>query len=168
MKIKNEFPKYFKNKSTLDCGSLDINGNNRYLFEGGTYTGVDVGVGPNVDIVSMVHALELPSNSVEFIVSTEMLEHDMHYDKSLTNMVRMLKPGCMLLFTCATTGRGEHGTRRTTPGNAPLLSGEWSDYYKNLTEADIKSIKGFIDEFSEYHFEVNNNSHDLYFYGIKR
>lgn len=32
LSIKNKYPELFKGK-ILDCGSLDINGNNRYLFE---------------------------------------------------------------------------------------------------------------------------------------
>ena len=167
-KIRNKYPEYFQDKKVLDCGSLDINGNNRYLFSEGTYTGVDVGAGKNVDIVSPVHELDLESDSFTFVISTEMLEHDMHYAKSLQNMARMLKPGSMLLFTCATTGRPEHGTRRTTPGDAPLLEGEWSDYYKNLTEDDIRAIPGFIEAFETYYFEVNTAHKDLMFYGIKK
>lgn len=167
-KIKNKFPEYFKEKHVLDCGSLDINGNNRYLFEQCNYTGVDVGKGKNVDIVSPVHELALDSEHFSFVISTEMLEHDMHYAKSLQNMVRLLKPGCMLLFTCATTGRPEHGTRRTSPNDAPLLEGEWSDYYKNLTEDDIRDIPGFLEGFEEYKFEVNEAHKDLMFYGVKK
>lgn len=41
-RIKNKFPDFFKNKNVLDVGSLDINGNNRYLFQNCSYTGVDV------------------------------------------------------------------------------------------------------------------------------
>jgi hypothetical protein len=171
-KIQNEFSEYFKNKDVVDCGSLDINGNNRYLFliddsASGTYIGVDVGEGNNVDIVSPVHELSIESNSIGFVISTEMLEHDMYYEKSLLNMVRILEPSCMLLFTCATTGRAEHGTRRTSPSDAPLLNGEWSDYYKNLTEADIRAIPGFIEQFETVSFEVHEGHKDLMFYGIK-
>lgn len=32
-KIKKEYPQYFVSKRVLDIGSLDINGNNRGLFE---------------------------------------------------------------------------------------------------------------------------------------
>ena len=42
-KVKEQFPERFKNCSVLDIGSLDLNGNNRYLFEDYTYIGVDVG-----------------------------------------------------------------------------------------------------------------------------
>lgn len=36
------WPHLFDSKKVLDCGSLDINGNNRYLFRGGSYIGIDI------------------------------------------------------------------------------------------------------------------------------
>lgn len=45
LSVKNKFPEKFNNCSVLDVGSLDINGNNRYLFSNYTYIGVDIGVG---------------------------------------------------------------------------------------------------------------------------
>ena len=32
-KVKDIFPEYFKGVNVCDVGSLDINGNNHYLFE---------------------------------------------------------------------------------------------------------------------------------------
>lgn len=166
--VQNRFPTHFKQKRVLDCGSLDINGNNRYLFTDCDYTGIDVGVGKNVDIVSTIHEFESEDSNYDLIISTECFEHDMHYRESLLNIVRMLKPGGMFLFTCATTGRPEHGTRRTSPKDAPLLSGEWSDYYKNLTEEDIREVLPVEDVFSEFEFKVHTQHRDLFFYGIKK
>jgi hypothetical protein len=54
--------------------------------------------------------------------------------------MRMLKSNGLFIFTCATDGRAEHGTNRTSPADAPLLTGNWSDYYKNLTETDIMDV----------------------------
>ena len=168
IKIKNQFLNYFENKKVLDCGSLDINGNNRYLFDNCEYIGIDVGHGKNVDIVSSIHEYEGMDNEYGFIISTECFEHDMHYRDSLHNIVRMLKPGGMFLFTCATTGRPEHGTKRTSPRDAPLLEGEWSDYYKNLTEQDIREVLNIEEIFSEFKFEIHQGHKDLMFYGIKK
>ena len=170
-KIKNSHSSFFSNKKVLDVGSLDINGNNRYLFENCEYTVIDIGEGRNVDIVCKAHEHSAQDQSYDFIISTECFEHDMHYEKTLKNIIRMLKPGGMFLFTCATTGREEHGTRRAHSWTAPLLSQhgqEWSDYYKNLTEEDIESVLELNNTFSEYKFEENIISCDLYFYGIKK
>ena len=166
-KIKLKFPSYFKNKKALDIGSLDINGANRYLFEDTDYLGIDVGNGPNVDFVCIGHEFEGPSEYYDTIITTEALEHDMYYENTIKNAMRMLKPGGLFLFTCATTGRPEHGTRRTTPQDAPLLDGEWGDYYKNLTEEDVIKIEGFTTMFPDGIFEIGNDNFDLYFSGIK-
>lgn len=170
LKIKKIFPEHFKNKIVLDAGSLDINGNNLYLFDDCSYLGIDIGDGPNVHLVCKTHEFNAPDNFYDFIISTECFEHDMYYINSLRNIVRILKPSCMFLFTCATEGRPEHGTRRSNPVDAPLLAAydDWSDYYKNLTEKDIREVLDIEEIFSSFAFEVNNNSHDLYFWGIKK
>ena len=165
--ILSRHPEYFTKKKVLDAGALDINGNNRYLFTDCDYTGIDIGAGKNVDIVSTIHEFDAADESYDTIISTECFEHDMHYEKSLKNIVRMLKTGGMFIFTCATTGRAEHGTRRTSPSDAPLLPDDsWSDYYKNLTESDIINVLDVDSIFSEYSFTVVR--YDLQFYGIKK
>lgn len=160
-KIKSKLPEYFKDKRVLDCGSLDVNGNNRYLFQNCEYIGIDVGEGKNVDVVSKIH--EYNSDPFDVIISTEALEHDKYYKESLKNMFNLLKSGGLLLITCASTNRPEHGTKRTKPEDAPLL--EW-DYYKNLTEEDFREVLDMT-LFSEYGFETQRNEQDLNFYGVK-
>lgn len=170
--VKRRYPQFFQSVFALDIGSLDINGNNQYLFDANSlYMGVDVAEGRNVDLVSPAHELRLPEGTFDIIVSTECLEHDRYWDKTLHNAVRMLRPGGMLLITCATDGRPEHGTRRTTPQDAPLLvvaDSEWADYYRNLTEADFRAVLNIDEEFSRVEFSTNDETHDLYFFGIKR
>lgn len=168
--VKISFPDFFKNKKVLDAGSLDVNGNNRFLFEDCDYCGIDVGIGLNVNIVSKIHEFYALDETYDIIISTECFEHDMYYPDSLKNIVRILKSGGMFLFTCATTGRAEHGTNSTTPVDSPLLAayGDWSDYYKNLTEEDIRQCLDIESIFSEFEFQVNEEAHDLYFWGIKK
>ncbi len=67
-----------------------------------------------------------------------------------------------LFFSCATTGRAEHGTPRTSPYDAPYCG----EYYKNLTEDDVRSACD-LSAFKEYAFSTNEQAHDLYFWGIK-
>jgi SAM-dependent methyltransferase len=124
LQVLEKFPEYFIDKNSLDIGSLDINGNNRFMFNGGTCIGIDIAEGKNVDVISKGHELTYADNSVDVIISTECFEHDMYYDLTLKNIIRMLKPGGIFLFTCASTGRPEHGTLRTSKENAPLLEGE--------------------------------------------
>jgi hypothetical protein len=67
----------------------------------------------------------------------------------------------LVFFTCATTGRPEHGTRRTSPSDAPFCG----DYYRNLTEADFREKFDFS-EFEQYGFSANRDPADLYFWGL--
>jgi SAM-dependent methyltransferase len=168
-RIKARFPAYFTGTTVLDCGSLDINGSNRPLFSGGKYTGVDLGPGRNVDLVSAIHNLKLADGAFDVIVSTECFEHDPHYAASLRNMVRMLRPGGLLFFSCATTGRPEHGTRRAHPGSSPLTANRhgWQDYYRNLTEEDVRAAIDLA-AFASYEFTANDTDKDLYFWGVKQ
>jgi len=171
-RIQNMYPKHFSGVSVLDVGSLDINGSNRFLFsDDSTYLGIDIAAGRGVDAVSKGHEWAAPDNAYNTIISTECFEHDMFYELTLKNIVRMLKPGGMFIFTCATTGRPEHGTTKSDTYSSPLttkvLEGGWHDYYKNITAKDVRAAIDVDEIFREYMFEVNRMSHDLYFYGIK-
>jgi len=158
--------------NVVDFGSLDVNGNNRFLFFNYNYTGVDIGEGPNVDVVSPAH--EFVSDILyDVVISTEMLEHDMHWEKSLINMEKLLKPNRMMLITCASTGRPEHGTIRSEGPKAfssPLTSQieEWMNYYKNLTAADFRSVLDVDKIFKMHKFFYVEGACDLYFVGIKK
>lgn len=170
-KISTKYPKYFTGKRVLDIGSLDINGNNRFFIDSCNYIGLDVGEGPNVDVVQVAHLYDAPDEWFDLIISTEVFEHDMFYEKSIQNIIRMLKPGGAFIFTCASTGRPEHGTRKSDGSwAAPLLiniSEEWSDYYKNITEEDVIKIEGFREAFPDGIFEYAAVPGDLYFFGVK-
>lgn len=170
IKMRNMFSEHFQNKKVLDIGSLDINGNNKFLFTDCEYIGLDVSEGDNVDVVSIGHLYDGPNEHFDTIISTEVFEHDMFYDKTIQNIIRMLKPNGAFIFTCASTGRPEHGTRRCGEANAPLLiqiSEEWADYYKNLTEVDIRKIQNFEETFPDGIFEYHEYPGDLYFFGVK-
>jgi hypothetical protein len=83
----------------------------------------------------------------------------------------MLKPGGLFVFTCASTGRAEHGTRRTSPQDSYGTIGnieQWSDYYKNLTFEDLDKSIDVKKHFSQYASYYHTTSKDLYFWGIKK
>lgn len=170
LSVKKRLPHFFTEKWVLDIGSLDINGNNQYLFDECGYIGVDLSSGKNVDLASAAHELLLPDSTFDVVISTECFEHDQFYDKTILNIVRMLKPGGLFVFSCATTGRPEHGTRRTTPQDAPLthMFGEWGDYYKNLDEGDIRAVLDVEAHFDTFEFSIQDTTHDLYFWGVKK
>lgn len=152
--------------NVLDCGSLDINGNNKVYFSGAFYIGLDLGPGKNVDLIGSAHSIKFKTGFFDVVLSTEMLEHDINWRDSLKNMVRMLKSKGVFILTCATTGRKEHGTKNTDPKLSPFTN----NYYMNITEKHIREALNIEDIFSEYKFQISNeyNLDDLYFYGIKK
>ena len=151
-----------KNKTVLDVGSLDINGNNRWMFENCEYTGIDLAEGKNVDFAMSLDKYYWDIwqyQKFDIVISTEMFEHDRSWATSIMQMIGMCSG--WIIFTCATTGRKEHGTTRTTPKDSPATN----DYYKNLKREDFEALEGFKESFEFYHFFTNNLTKDLYFYG---
>jgi SAM-dependent methyltransferase len=168
---KNILPDFFINKRVLDVGSGDINGNNRFLFENCDYDGNDVIKAKNVTIVSKTKDLPFKENTFDTIISTECFEHDPEYKQSFFKIYNMLKPDGLFCFTCASTDREEHGTRRTNPnssyGTIAKLK-DMSDYYKNLTEIDLNEVLPLNKLFIVWDTYYNTYSKDLYFVGIKK
>lgn len=166
--VRDKFPEKFNGPRVLDIGSLDINGNNRYLFHNYSYIGVDIGEGPNVDVVKRGHEYT-DSEPFDIVISSECFEHDEFWDKTIENAIKLLKPGGLLLFSCATTGRPEHGTRRTSPHDSPFTSQIDNDYYMNLTEEDVRNKIPIEAVFEDSEFISRETwPQDLYFWGIKK
>lgn len=163
--VKYAHPEFFIGTNVLDIGSLDINGNNRYLFEQCDYTGIDIGEGSNVDVVCSGHLFK-SDDLFDVVISTECFEHDEYWQQTLKNVINnLLKEGGLFLFSCAAPGRPEHGTKKTSPKDSPFTT----DYYRNLSEEDIRSVLDCDKLFSNYKFKTRKEfPQDLYFYGIKK
>ena len=160
--VKYRMPHHFSGVEVLDCGSHDINGNNRHLFDlDCTYTGLDILEGANVDVVGLIHE---HTGEYDTIISCSCFEHDKYYVQSLNNMIEMLRPGGFMLVTCASIACPEHGTSRHLDWASPGTN----DYYKNLTIDDICKAIHFPTAFSDYEITLGNRAKDLYFWGIKR
>jgi SAM-dependent methyltransferase len=166
--LKSNYPTYFNNKKVLEVGSLNINGSIRPFFIDCEYLGIDVGPGPDVDLVCEGQNLDHPGDTYDTIGSCECFEHNPQWVATFNNMHRMAKPGGLIFMTCATTGRAEHGTTRSHPEASPLTVDKGWNYYKNLTEDDFTQNFDIAAMFSTYEFEVCKTNPDLYFYGIKR
>ena len=170
MFVKNNFNNYFINKTVLDVGSGDINGNNRFLFANCKYHGNDVIEGKNVTIVSKTKDLPFKDESIDTIISTECFQLDPEYPDSLRKIYKMLKQNGLFVFTCASIGRAEHGTLRSTPTDSFGTIGNLNDmtnYYKNLSEKNINDVLNLEKLFSVWNFYYNSKKKDLYFVGIK-
>lgn len=166
-RVVHSHPRHFESSTVVEIGSLNINGTVRdYFVDPVQYVGVDLAEGACVDMVCDGQDVDLPSDSCDVAISTECFEHNPNWRETFLNMVRMTRPGGLVIFTCATTGRAEHGTARTTPHDSPFTVAQGWTYYRNLTADDFLDL-GLTDLFRQYEFDVNAASHDLYFYGIK-
>jgi SAM-dependent methyltransferase len=113
--------------------------------------------------------LNLPSDSFDVTVSAECFEHNPLWRETFENMVRMTKPGGIVMMTCASRGRVEHGTTRSArPTYSPGTTAIGWDYYMNLTQKDFERAFKLSELFSIHHFYTMKSSHDLYFFGVKR
>lgn len=162
--VKKIFPKYFKDVSVLEVGSLNINGTVRDFYKSYKYIGIDLSEGEGVDLVMSGESIDFPDNSFDVAVSAECFEHNPYWIETFANMHRVASQ--FVLFTCASDGRPEHGTTRTTPDDSPFTL-QW-DYYKNLNENDFNTNFKLDEMFSKYKFSYNNQSCDLYFWGVKK
>lgn len=163
-RVKAKYPKAFTGVNVLEVGSLNINGTVRDFFEAKKYVGVDVAEGECVDLVCQGQDLDFAENSFDTAVSAECFEHNPFWAETFLNMHRMASK--FVIFTCATDGRPEHGTTRTDQGSSPFTA-SW-DYYRNLNQKDFESTFNLPSMFTEFFFETNDVSHDIYFLGVKR
>jgi SAM-dependent methyltransferase len=136
--VSKALPEFFKGTRVLEVGSLDINGSVRQFFERCDYTGIDIGPGPGVDQVCLGHEYSAPDGSLDLALSCECLEHNPYWQETVSNMIRLVRPGGLVILTCATTGRLEHGTARTSPTDSPLTTDKGWNYYRNLAPRDFK------------------------------
>src|SRR5260221_473016 len=175
-KVKAKFTKYFTGRKVLEVGSLNINGTVRDFFTDCDYAGIDVAAGNGVDRV--LHLTELLQECTEttkgryasmpfrslcdVMISTEALEHDELWDKSLEAMSALLKPGGILIITCAGPNRPEHGTTKADPDSSPFTT----DYYRNISVEDFQSVLP-MSLWTDAELTYGRDGEDLYFYGIK-
>lgn len=152
----------------IEIGSYDVNGSVRRIFEGSAdYVGVDLDAGPGVDVVSYGHEVSYGDGDFDVAISGECFEHDPHWRETFSNMCRMVRPGGIVAFTCASIGRPEHGTRRTDLDESPGTQARGLDYYRNLAEAHFEDQLPLSTLFTSYKFWYLPTSFDLYFAGVR-
>ena len=83
------------------CGSKPY----QQLFLGKRYVGVDIAVSGHdhetsqVDVFYDGHTLDIPDESFDVVISTEVLEHLFNYDEVLSEIRRVLRPNGKLFIT---------------------------------------------------------------------
>lgn len=151
----------------IEIGAYDVNGSVRSMFASASeYCGVDLVEGPGVDRVAYGHELNDPDGSWDVALSAECFEHDPMWRETLATMVRLTRPGGLVAVSCASRGRVEHGTRRTSTIDSPGTQFEGLDYYRNVLVSDVRSLP--LDQwFSEWRTWYNATSADLYLAGVR-
>ena len=166
-RVRTSYPAAFDRVNVLEVGSLDINGSVRELFKNCRYVGVDLQLGPGVDLACQGQLVEFPTGHFDTVISAECMEHNPFWRETIANMLRMTRAGGLVLLSCATTGRLEHGTTRTNPDASPFTSAQNWDYYRNLTAVDIEralNLSGWLADWGSW---VNFITRDLYFVGLR-
>jgi SAM-dependent methyltransferase len=126
--------------TVVEVGSADVYGSVREIFRGaGNYIGLDLAPGPGVDLVVPGDVIPLESGSVDLVISAEAMEHDPNWYQTMGECMRILRPGGLLIVSCAGEGRPEHGTRRTDAQESPGTQGIGLDHYGNLSRSDMVS-----------------------------
>lgn len=85
--------------SVLDVGSMDVNGTFKPLVlgRGWDYVGLDLALGPNVDVVATnPYEFPFPDNSFDVVISGSTMEHVTAIWRWLPELVRVLTPGGFL------------------------------------------------------------------------
>lgn len=156
-----------ENKKILEIGSHDVNGSLRKVFSGNEFTGVDLSPGEGVDVVASGHEVEFHDGSFDLTVSSECFEHNPYWAETFQNMHRMTKKSGLVVITCASRGRFEHGTTRSGASASPGTDAIGWNYYRNLNKSDFDEKFKLSEMFSQYLFFYIPMSQDLYFVGWK-
>ena len=166
--VKQFLVGHFSKSKVLEVGSLDINGSIRKFFDDCNYTGVDISEGAGVDRVGQGQLLDFPTGSFDTVISCECLEHNPYWSETVSNMLRMLRPGGLIVVTCATIGRPEHGTTRSLQEFSPLTNKIGWDYYRNLAPEDLQRAINLHWWLEDYILGCNWDSSDLYLIGVAK
>jgi SAM-dependent methyltransferase len=165
--LAQQLGEFFVDKRVLEVGSLDINGSVRSCFSRCEYIGLDVAAGKGVDVVCQGQDYDAPDASFDVVLSCEAMEHNPYWKATFLNMIRLCRPGGLLIMSCASTGRMEHGTARSEPTSSPLTVGLGWNYYRNLRERDFRRAVDLVPSVAAHKFWVNWSHYDLLFAGLK-
>lgn len=143
-------------EKVLDVGSLDVTGHIRDIFPQGTYTGVDMRAGVNVDVVVNGHDLaeHFGVETFDFVVCFDTFEHDDRFWETLDNMKRVLKPGGYLMLGVPSRNCPEHDHPH--------------DYWRFMPQCMASMLEGYEDRCIETEFGKDGGSEDeIYGYARK-
>lgn len=91
----------------LDIGGSDVNGSYREIFAHPrfAYTATDIDAGPGVQLVLQdPYRLPLEDQSIDIVISGQMLEHCEFFWLTFQEMVRVLRPGGFIFLIAPSSG----------------------------------------------------------------
>lgn len=93
----------------VDVGAFDVNGNYRHVFDAAPwrYLGLDVEMGPNVDILvpdPYDWSAEIDAESIDVVMSGSAFEHIEMFWRTAEQIGRILKPGGLLCIVAPASG----------------------------------------------------------------
>lgn len=138
-RVKTAVPDSFTGKAVVEIGSKIWNDSVRPLFEDCRYVGVDCVEGEGVDVVANGKATPFADAEFDTGVCVEVFEHTPDWGPILAEIVRIVKPGGLIVVTAATTGRHAHGIDEYGFG-----------HYENIAAAELRRrIAGTVLFFEE-------------------
>lgn len=111
---KNLSKEEVRGKRVIEVGAYDANGGLRPLIESwepSEYVGVDIEMGPGVDVVCNAEDLaeRFGEESFDVVVSTELIEHVRDWKRVISNIKRICKQNGIMVLTTRSYGYGYHG-----------------------------------------------------------
>ncbi len=113
----------------LEIGARNINGTIRKFFCDVDWVGLDVEPGDGVDIVADAADFD-GKGEFDAVICTEVLEHAERAGMIVFAAFLALKPGGVLILTCAGPNRSPHGVA----GAGKPAEGEW---YQNVSAGEL-------------------------------
>lgn len=144
------------NPRCLDLGGQDVNGTARHLIAG-MWDVLDIedgGAGVTIVADGTTWRTDDP---YDVVLSTEMLEHVEQWRAVLDTAAAALKPGGVLILTCASDGRWPHGA---TGAPSPAID-EW---YANIPPAELAAELSA--RFTDSHVRYQHPPGDAYAWAI--
>lgn len=132
----------------IDIGAMNVNGSYRELFDKSVnYVGLDLEAGPGVDVVlDDPYKLPFDDESVDLVISGQMLEHCAFFWKTFEEIARVLSPNGICIMIAPSAGPAHYKV----------------DYYRFYADAwsaiadwcGLRVVDNWIDERGEWHDNV--------------
>jgi SAM-dependent methyltransferase len=153
-KLFKKYPSVTGDK-VLEVGSLDVNGTVKDLLltRYKKYTGIDMRIGPNVDLCINGHDIRkhFKKESFDMVFCVDTIEHDIEFWKTISNMKWVLKKGGWMILGAPSRGHPFHAHP--------------SDYYRFFETAIQSFFCGWKHVFTQTMYFSENKSLEDQVYG---